>query len=188
MGSNTGESVEYLKLAKKLKRSASHFKRNIAPLLTHDQLVDVSANWYALDRAEAESNKQTVRLLKQLQADHINFASVAHDSKEALAFARHVIEIFPALLIKHKNDGLNIKASQLARNNATKRHAPGKIARDFVVKEWTRHSVEYSGKKSAFARDYAKRVFNEFQVRVTEKQLREVWLSNTPPAANRPGC
>ena len=187
MESSKEESVDELKLAKKLKRSASHFKRNIAPWLTHDQLVDISANWYGMDRVREESDAHLIRFLDKIKADLFNFVSVARDSKEAIALAKQILETLPSLLTKSKNAGLKVKASELARENATKRHAPGKIARDFVVEEWAKHSGEYAGNKSAFARDYVRRVLHEFTVRVTEKQLREVWLSTTPSAANRPG-
>jgi hypothetical protein len=73
-------------------------------------------------------------------------------------------------------------------NAANKRHAPGNNARDWVCKEWTLHCESYSGNKSAFSRDYAGRVKNEFKnlkgepLSVTEKTIREVWLKNTPAA------
>jgi hypothetical protein len=85
-------------------------------------------------------------------------------------------------------DALSRRTSERAVNAANKRHAPGNNARDWVCKEWTLHCESYSGNKSAFSRDYAGRVKNEFKnlkgepLSVTEKTIREVWLKNTPAA------
>lgn len=59
-------------------------------------------------------------------------------------------------------------------------------AKEFVQHEWLQHSEAYEGNKSAFARDYVRRVKNELDVTVTEKTLREVWL-RTPVASKQAG-
>jgi hypothetical protein len=68
------------------------------------------------------------------------------------------------------------QASKFGRDLANKRHAKSREARFFVVEEWGQHWQDYKGNKSAFARDYVRRVWREFEIKVTEKQLREVWL------------
>lgn len=72
---------------------------------------------------------------------------------------------------------------EFARKAAFARHKENRKAKTFVENEWNHHRVAYEGNKSAFTRDYVKRVFNEFNVRITEKQMREVWLKDAPPAS-----
>ncbi|GAB3476760.1 hypothetical protein [Polaromonas eurypsychrophila] len=60
-------------------------------------------------------------------------------------------------------------------------------ARDFVASEWGQHRHAYCHNKSAFSRDYVKRVKNELDVNITEKQMREVWLSDTLTTSNPDG-
>lgn len=85
-------------------------------------------------------------------------------------------------------EALSREASERAAKAANKRHAPSKSARDWVCKEWALLSDSYSGNKSEFSRIYAARVKHEFKdskgepLSVTEKTIREVWLSNTPTA------
>ncbi len=74
-----------------------------------------------------------------------------------------------------------------AKKGAEVRHAASNRARAFVQAEWVRHRDAYEQNKSAFTRDYVKRVFNEFDVTVTEKQMREVWLKDTPSAGKPDG-
>ncbi|WP_287804820.1 hypothetical protein [Diaphorobacter sp.] len=74
-----------------------------------------------------------------------------------------------------------------AKANANKGHARTNKAKEFVRSEWLEHSAAYVQNKSAFARDYVRRVFNEFEVTITEKQMREVWLKDTPPASKPDG-
>lgn len=69
--------------------------------------------------------------------------------------------------------------SERASNAARKRHSKNDAARNFVAAEWHRNSAEYDGNKTAFARDYVRRVENEFEITVTEKTMREVWLRDT---------
>lgn len=66
---------------------------------------------------------------------------------------------------------------------ASRRHQPTNRARAWVTSEWASHRAEYMGNKSAFARDYVGRLRHELGVSVTEKQLREVWLKDTPSAS-----
>lgn len=61
---------------------------------------------------------------------------------------------------------------------AWKQHSSRRVAIDFVKTEWEKHRNDYAGNKSEFSRHYVKRVFNELQVAVTEKQMREVWLKD----------
>lgn len=70
----------------------------------------------------------------------------------------------------------------IARKGAESKHAPHRAAREFVTREWVQHRAAYDGNKSAFSRDYVKRVLNEMKTKVTEKQMREVWLKDTPSA------
>lgn len=70
---------------------------------------------------------------------------------------------------------------------ASRRHQPTNKARAWVVAEWSTHKSAYIGNKSAFARDYVGRLRHELGVSVTEKQLREVWLKDTPPAGKPDG-
>lgn len=82
---------------------------------------------------------------------------------------------------------LSRRTSERASNAANKRHAPNNKARNWICKEWATHRDAYEGNKSAFTRDYVKRVFYEFNVSVTEKQMREVWLKDTPVAGKQAG-
>lgn len=73
----------------------------------------------------------------------------------------------------------------LSLRAADKRYKPNRKAQEFVRSEWSKHRDAYKGNKSDFARTYITLVRNEFSVEVTEKQLREVWLSDTPAAGKR---
>lgn len=70
-----------------------------------------------------------------------------------------------------------------AKLGGEKKNRAHNQARFFVVAEWTKHREQYGDNKSAFARDYARRVKFEMDVDVTEKTIREVWLS---PSASTP--
>jgi len=83
--------------------------------------------------------------------------------------------------------GLSLHKSDEARRRALKGHAKNREAKLFVVKEWVAFREDYEGNKSAFCRDYVKRVANEMGVVVTEKQMREEWLKDIPPAGTPAG-
>ena len=74
-----------------------------------------------------------------------------------------------------------------ASARAVKGHAKRYPAIEFVKAEWAKHRTAYRGNKSEFARAYSRRVLNEHGVKVTDKQIREVWLKNPPIASNPDG-
>lgn len=80
----------------------------------------------------------------------------------------------------------------VGRSGGEKKNEPYKSAKVFVQDEWRAFRAEYRS-KSEFARHYAPRVRNEFvdgkgdPLRVTEKTIREVWLSDNPPASKPAG-
>ena len=80
---------------------------------------------------------------------------------------------------------IEIVISDTNSAKALLKHAPHRKAREFVRAEWGLHRSNYDNNKSAFARDYVRRVWNEMNVSVTEKQLREVWLRDAPSAGNQ---
>lgn len=90
----------------------------------------------------------------------------------------NVFSLISLLALLDKND-------KIAK--ALKGHAKNHKARAFVETEWAKHRAAYDNNKSAFSRDYVKRVFNELDVTVTEKQMREVWLKDTPSASKPDG-
>lgn len=71
----------------------------------------------------------------------------------------------------------------MAFRGATARHASNNRARAWVRIEWETHRGEYANNKSEFSRHYVRRVLHEFSVTITEKQMREVWLRDTPSAS-----
>ena len=67
------------------------------------------------------------------------------------------------------------------------RHSKNNMAREFVRREWVKHKGDYGGNKSEFSRVYVRRVKNELDVTITEKQMREVWLADNPLASKQAG-
>ena len=103
----------------------------------------------------------------------------------ALKYERH-IEITNDLEIE-MDERLADFNKDRARRAAMRKHGPTNQAKAFVTAEWARHRSAYNGNKSAFARDYVRRIHNEYHVSITEKQMREVWLKDTPPASKPDG-
>lgn len=77
------------------------------------------------------------------------------------------------------------RVSKQASKAALKRHSMKDPARNFILAEWRTHKESYGDNRSAFTRDYVRRVFNEFGVTVTEKTMREVWLRDNPVACKQ---
>lgn len=74
------------------------------------------------------------------------------------------------------------KRRSRAQETAARRHIKNDQPKIFVASEWQAYRVEYANNKSAFARVYVRLLKQRFGVDITEKQLREVWLRDTPSA------
>lgn len=72
--------------------------------------------------------------------------------------------------------------TQTARKSALKNKSQEEMrkAKDFVQEEWRKNKDVYEGNKSEFARVYSRLVKQKIGVSVTEKTIRERWLTNTP--------
>lgn len=87
----------------------------------------------------------------------------------------------------------NAQKKQQSKKATTKRHAASNAARMFIKGEWELHKAEYAGNKSEFVRTYISIVANRFKnangdpLKITEKQMREVWLADTPSAGKQAG-
>lgn len=75
---------------------------------------------------------------------------------------------------------------EISRRATAKKYASNNDARYFVKNKWREEGHEYKS-KAEFARIYVRRVKIELGVTITEKQMREVWLADTP-AASKPAC
>lgn len=84
-------------------------------------------------------------------------------------------------------------SKERSRKAAFKKHDATNTAKAFIRTEWVKFQDQYNGNKSAFARDYSARLRHEFKdskgfpLRVTDRQIREVWLSDTPAAGKPAG-
>lgn len=122
----------------------------------------------------------------------IDDAAIAVDLDDHDEVSECSIEIadFKRALNWKKREGLAVDIAvrsaitQRAQSGGRAKYKEHSKAKEFVQREWETHQGEYEGNKSAFARDYVRRVLNEFNVKVTEKTLREVWLST--PTASKP--
>lgn len=70
-----------------------------------------------------------------------------------------------------------------ARQGGAAKMAKYSPARFFVMSEWIAHHIGYDDNKTAFAKHYARRVKNEFDIEISEKTIREVWLKDAPLAS-----
>lgn len=153
--------------------------------LSRDELLDEVAQWYALYRA-------CYRLMKDAQEDAgtairqrdeltQKMPAVAQAGVDLCATA--YVEALPELLECAKEDALRSKS--MAALDA--RHYGARTAKLWVQAEWTSHRAAYLNNKSEFSRHYVRRVHNEFGVSITEKQMKDVWLKDTPPASKPDG-
>lgn len=134
-----------------------------------DFLGDESRNHYALFAA-----------FGLVLFDRINSRWDQLDKSEIFFFHEQLFECY---LLSSKM----IDRKEEARIRANKGHAKRREAKRFVVSEWEAYREDYKHNKTAFSRDYVRRVMNEFAVPVTEKQMREVWLLDALPASNPDG-
>lgn len=80
-----------------------------------------------------------------------------------------------------------IERRRLSKNALDAKNKPNRTAQKYVRMEWEKNRSSYDGNKSEFARVYVPIVANNFKnakgdpLKITEKQMREVWLSDAPP-------
>lgn len=129
----------------------------------------------------------------------VSAANSAIDAALALGFADELAAIAKtaaevagdlAETILSRQQQFNVER---ARNAATARHRYFKPALQFVQTEWVQNREAFKNNKTDFASVYVGRVRNEFldrkgdPLKVSEKTIREVWLSDSPPASKRAG-
>lgn len=154
-----------------------------------DQIAHFAVSVMSQQAAIHKENEELVAKLNRIYS--IGFG-LSQDSKakphEKYNIARMSLDLDP----KDPVARAFISAMQTSRTltataNARKAHAPARLAKAFVQREWEMNRAAYDNNKSAFARDYVKRVFNELDVNVTEKQMREIWLKDIVPSGNQAG-
>jgi hypothetical protein len=121
----------------------------------------------------------------------VDAANLMIEATEIICWAeRELSDVQLRKLRDEERDRLTekIKVETLKENGrlgGNSRLPDNRKARKFVVCEWIKHRDAYDGNKSSFARVYVKRVFNEFEVIITEKQMREVWLKDDPLSTSK---
>lgn len=146
-----------------------------------DQITHFAVRMMAQQAAVHKENEELVVKLNRIYS--IGFG-LSEDSMakphEKYNIARMSLDLDP----KDPVARAFISAMQTSRTltaveNARKAHAPARVAKVFVQREWAMHRAAYDNNKSAFSRHYVKRVLNELDVNITEKQMREIWLKDT---------
>ena len=66
--------------------------------------------------------------------------------------------------------------SAQAADRAKARHSKTTEPKAWVLAQWSKHAVDYSGNKSAFAEDYSRLVLKQFDLAVRARTIREDWL------------
>lgn len=132
--------------------------------LTYMQRISAAATLMLIDEAMEAVDSDAFDLLAEIEYFHQKM----HAPDEMF----HMIDT-----------AKSIERSEIYREKANTKHEQSNQAKAFVQSEWHKHKVAYDNNKSAFSRDYVKRVLNELNVKVTEKQMKEVWLKDTPTAS-----
>jgi len=166
-------------------RWALHGKKCSANLnATASQILGITALKLvddAMSRAEKEGI--TLNFVESLSIAAVYLADAKdedeYDSRQHLKYA----------VAKSIEDDSRKRKSEWAKL----RHHQTNAARAFVRNEWSLHKDAYNGNKSEFSRTYVSIVANRFKTRngdplkVTEKTIRESWLSDTPSASRQAG-
>lgn len=143
--------------------------------------------------ALAETAEQDVEAIGSALVDFWRKTEFIHtdDSPDWALFARIYLEA--ERLIREKINPITLPGYvEFVRKNeaafkAQMRYVENEKARTFVQHEWATHRGAYNGNKSEFARIYVRRVANEFAVKISEKQMREIWLKDTRLASKPDG-
>lgn len=150
--------------------------------MTFSQINGIGALWM-IDRAmtRATSEGITLNFIEDLSMVSIYMLDASECSTESMS--NFLIPFMPNALAEYFSRKQSENASQRARS----RHAVNNDAKKFVRLEWRKYKDEYKNNKSEFSRIYVRRVKNEFGVEITEKQMREVWLADTPSTRKQAG-
>lgn len=103
------------------------------------------------------------------------------------------VERMRRFVAPHRPSGIDFGAmkrqalSELNTNLARRRHKKTNDAREWIKSEWTACAGDYQNNKSAFSRHYVRLLMIERGVEITEKQMKEVWLKDTPSARKPDG-
>lgn len=120
-----------------------------------------------------------IELLRVLEEATKNEKIMA--SPEASAFLKLMLQLAGESSIGSSADNViePLKAEFISKNSSEiskKRFEKTREAQQWVISEWVKHKAEYQGNKTAFARDYAKRIFHERDLIIQERTIRERWL------------
>lgn len=121
-----------------------------------------------------------------------DFAGARLRSEDLANAMEHAVRLIAAQPLNSKD--LSIAKTDLARSGAAARHGPTKVARTWIWSEWEKYgAIEYANNKTKFCDTYVRLVFKRFTnssgdpLVISAKQMREVWLKDTPPASKQAG-
>lgn len=160
--------------------------------------VEYAASCFSEDTANLPSENWQEKSYKLDYPTHL--ANHVIDAMEIICWAER--ELPDAALLarrnEEKNDIAKAAAAVAVKNNASHaakvKYAVNNAARYFVQKKWEEERTQYKNNKSDFARTYVKIVAQEFldsnqdPLRITERTLKEDWLSDTGMLAYRTVC
>lgn len=155
--------------------------------------LDYAASDIRASRGEHEivgavsENEQSRRLIRA--ANHIIEAT------ETICYAERNLSEEQSRLRRESLQDEVVKAARVAvaRAGGRARHGASNEAREWVRVQWQEHRQAYENNKSEFARHYMALVRERFvtrkgaPLRITDKTIREVWLSDSPAAGKTAG-
>jgi hypothetical protein len=103
-----------------------------------------------------------------------------YDYEACFDFHEQLFECYEHVIDRYK------RVNQ-AKRASSERHKKNRIAKKFVADEWQEHRNAYKNNKSDFSRHYVRILIKDHDVTITEKQLREEWLKDSP-SASKPAC
>lgn len=92
-----------------------------------------------------------------------------------------------AIRLRSIQKDVNQAAKSFSKQGTDGRYEKYRKARAFVIAEWQKYKADYENNKSEFSRIYVKRVLNEYDAKISDKQMREVWLKDTPSTGSPSG-
>ncbi len=155
----------------------------VLALMTICQVIHLHPHPLRVNHYTVEPSRTAIRAIGDATIQATEILAYGDQIKFEAQIKKALAMQWPELLAKAVEERISERATMAAQ----KRHGKNDSARRFVVTEWQRVSAEYDGNKTAFTRDYVRRVLNEYDLTVTEKTMREVWLKDTPTAGKQAG-